>query len=310
MVHIMKEEWDCLLLDKSFDDCDPLKRQPRLEELYDRILIKAKRLDESRGTSEANEGQSASIIDVKPPICEALASLAIYTYSQHYDDDNSLGNCKSPSHIFTMSEDTLSSLAAQEAKLDKIIAHNRDFLMHIHPKERRVRNSNPDPTTCWPFGVQMVAMNLGTTDRQIMLNGAMFAGTNGWVLKPRSLLGGDFATTTTTSEASSSPLSNRAPPNILNLEITVLAGQSLPFPDGGDRGGGIRRLSERFGITIGRSVRPKVRVEVRVARLGNRTRSVVKETAAARAENPDWGRKADSMKFLRMDVMEELSFVW
>ena len=313
IVDIMKEEWGSLLLDKPFDHCDPTERQPRLEELYNRILIKTKRSDENLGISKANRGQGVSftpIINSKPPICQALADLAIYTYGEHYVDDNSLGNCKAPGHIFSMSKNSILLLRAK-AKLDKVITHNRDFFMHIHPNELRIASINPDPSVCWRLGVQMVAMNWQNTDDQMTLNHAMFAGTNGWVLKPRSLLGGGPATTTTTTgEASSSPPPNLALQNVAGLDITVLAGQSLPRPGGG--GGGIRRMTNRFGITIGRSFRPKVRVEVLVARQATtEVWSIIKETVTARSENPDWGREAEMIKFRDLTgVMQELSFVW
>jgi phosphatidylinositol phospholipase C delta len=43
MVDIMKEEWAGLLLDKPFDTCKPAGRQPSLQELRRKILIKVKR---------------------------------------------------------------------------------------------------------------------------------------------------------------------------------------------------------------------------------------------------------------------------
>jgi len=76
MVDIMKEEWGELLLDTHFDACDPTQRQPRLEELYKKILIKVKRLDDSKIVREVERGRSISIpaINSKPPISEALRS--------------------------------------------------------------------------------------------------------------------------------------------------------------------------------------------------------------------------------------------
>jgi hypothetical protein len=299
-----------LLLDKPFDECDPAKRQLRLEELYNRILIRTKRSDENLGINDAKTGRKVSIIVVfnsRPPTYKTLADLAIYSYSERYTGENSLGNCKAPSHIFSMSEDAFLFLTAHETKPDKLITHNRDFLMHIYPKGLRIDSGNPDPGLCWRFGVQMVAMNWQKSDEPMMLRDAMFAGTNGWVLKPRSPLGGDFATKTAGGEASSSP---PAPDDTFDLRITVLAAQSLPFPGGG---GVIHRMTNRFGITIGRSFQPKVKVDVLVSEQDN-NRIIIpfaRKTAAAPGKDLDWGRKATGVEMLGLtEVMEELKVVW
>jgi hypothetical protein len=161
MVDIMKEEWKGVLLDKHLVECQPGHRQPRLEELREKILIKAKRLDGSRVEGEVARGRSISIpaLNTKPPICEALAELAIYTHSEHFVDETSLGTCRTPSHIFSLSEDSFKALAEDTCHIHKIFAHNRDFFMRIYPKGLRFDSSNPDPSFHWRRGVQMVAMN-------------------------------------------------------------------------------------------------------------------------------------------------------
>lgn len=295
MVDIMKEEWAGLLLDKPFDSCDPYQRQPRLSELFNKILIKVKRVDAKRVEGEAERGRSKGIssIRVKPPICEALAALAIYTHSEHYGDENSL-NSKTPSHIFSLSEDNFLSLTADDSKVRRMLAHNRDFFMRIYPRGTRVNSSNPDPSFHWRRGVQMVAMNWQSTDEGMMINDAMFAGTNGWVLKPPSLLSDN----TTTEMTNMSSGQHRT----IDLRITVLAGQFLPSPDSQARGCG-------FGVTSDKKFRPKVKVELHVEK-PQRSMDYAKETAPAKTENPDWGLKAKSLDFLDVkNVVEELSFV-
>ncbi|AEO54842.1 hypothetical protein MYCTH_2297927 [Thermothelomyces thermophilus ATCC 42464] len=299
MVDIMKEEWGELLLDRHFDACDPTQRQPRLEELYEKILIKVKRLDDSRVVGDVERGRSITIptLNGKPPICEALAELAIYTHSEHYVDENSLSSCESPSHIFSINEGSFLSLVEDESKLHKVLKHNRDFFMRIYPKGLRFDSSNPDPSFCWRRGVQMVAMNWQKTDDPMMLNDAMFAGTNGWVLKPPALLGDGALTETSTNNSTAGSVSHN---RTLDLQITVLAGQFLPLPDD-------RRKSSGFGITSDRKFRPKVKVELHVDKP---QKSLTRETAAARTEHPDWGQNAKSLDFLGVKgVMEEITFV-
>ncbi|SPQ19604.1 a3b6c7d4-2dcf-4eb2-8a69-11b76417613d [Thermothielavioides terrestris] len=300
MVDIMKEEWGELLLDKPLESCDPDQRQPRLEELYNKILIKVKRLSDCRLVNEIERGRSIGIptIRSKPPICKALASLAIYTHSEHYEDETSLA-LRTPSHVFSLSEDSFRSLAEDSTKVHKLLAHNREYFMRIYPQGWRVDSSNPDPTFPWRRGAQMVAMNWQKPDDGMMLNDAMFAGTNGWVLKPPDLR----------SDSSASDLSNvlNVRKRTLDLRITVLAGQCLPLPEDRRRrrgGGGFG-----FGFAGDAKLRPRVKVELHVDK-PHKPSEYARETAPAFTDNPDWGLYPPSLDFLDVkDVVEELSFV-
>jgi hypothetical protein len=301
MVQIMKEEWGDLLLDKPLEGCDPRERQPKLEELYYKILIKVKRLedkckvvDDAKVKGEAvdvDRGRSRGIaIRAKPPICESLAALAIYTHSEHYDDVDSL-NSKTPSHIFSLSEESFSELTKYPSKFQRLLAHNRDFFMRIYPSPMRVNSSNPDPTIHWRRGVQMVAMNWQKTDEGMMLNDAMFAGTNGWVLKPPELL-------------SDKPTGGSHRVN-MDLKIKVLAGQFLPRGDkdsDSENGGVVARGDKKF--------RPRVKVELHVEKAHNKEKEYVRWTSRSSTEHPDWGVYVPNLKFnCVQDVVEELSFV-
>ncbi|KAL2269535.1 hypothetical protein VTJ83DRAFT_1719 [Remersonia thermophila] len=286
MVEIMKEEWHGLLLDAPFDFCNPHQEQPRLRDLLCKILIKVKRLEDTKADGEPERGRSRGISSIrsKPPICEALAALAIYTHSEHYEDEKSL-NSRTPSHIFSLSEDNFFSLVGDTSKIQKVLKHNRDFFMRIYPKGLRVDSSNPDPSFCWRRGVQMVAMNWQKTDEGMMINHAMFAGTHGWVLKPTWLRSDNTATDR-----------NQQDQRTMDLRITVLAGQFL-------------RKRVGFGVACDKKFRPKVKVELHVEKL-QRLPDHVKETAPARTDNPDWGMNPPSLEFLGIqNVEEELSFV-
>ncbi|KAH6630280.1 PLC-like phosphodiesterase [Chaetomium sp. MPI-SDFR-AT-0129] len=295
MVEIMKEEWAGLLLDERFDFCDPTKQQPRLEDLLNKILIKTKRPDSNRVDGEVERGRSNSIMNAKPPICKALGKLAIYTHSEHYVDETSL-NSSTPSHIFSVSEDAFLSLTADESKLDKLLRHNRDFFMRIYPKGIRVDSSNPDPSFHWRRGAQMVAMNWQKSDEGMLLNDAMFAGTNGWILKPSSLRGANNVDTTEMLTMASTATKT------LDLQITVLAGQFLPLPED-------RKKSHGFGLSSDWKFKPKVKIELHIEK-PNKSMDFSGETEPGRTEHPDWGKNPPSIDFLGVrNVMEELSFV-
>lgn len=63
MVDIMKEEWGDHLLDMRLVDCNPDERQPRLEELMEKILVKVKRpaMPKHPGSARTIGGGSISI---------------------------------------------------------------------------------------------------------------------------------------------------------------------------------------------------------------------------------------------------------
>ena len=47
-----------------------------------------------------------------------------------------------------------------------------------------------DPLPAWRCGTQVVALNMQVWDLGMQFNGALFEGTQGWVLKPEGLRGG------------------------------------------------------------------------------------------------------------------------
>ncbi|KAK4660440.1 hypothetical protein QC762_118990 [Podospora pseudocomata] len=292
MVQIMKEEWDGYLLDKPFDHIDHITQQPRLNELYNKILIKVKRISDKQVEDEIERGRKLGIssIRAKPPITKPLADLAIYTHSEHFDDHQSL-HSRTPSHIFSLSEDCFHALAHDATKIRTLLSHNRDFFMRIYPKGLRVDSSNPDPSFHWRRGVQMVAMNWQRTDEGMMINDAMFANTHGWVLKPPGLLSDENVDV------------EDIPRRTLDLRITVLAGQAIPLPRDRRQLGGV-------GVMGDRKFRPMVKVELHVEKQKGGNQDLVKETVVAETDNPDWGYDSKSLEFFEVkDVIEGLSFV-
>jgi len=196
MVEIINDYWGAYLVPISagFDETTPL---PPLESLRKRILIKVKYTPPEKATSskanktlsrtstrddtESSEDDLATEPTKKGKITESLGKLGVYTRSCHFDSFEQ-PEAKIPTHIFALSEKKLLDL--HESAPDSVFQHNVDYLMRAYPKGTRVRSSNLDPTPFWRLGIQMVALNWQQMNASIMMNEAMFRGTEGWVLKP------------------------------------------------------------------------------------------------------------------------------
>ncbi|KAK3943200.1 hypothetical protein QBC46DRAFT_362116 [Diplogelasinospora grovesii] len=295
MVDIMKEEWGDYLLDRPHDNCNPKERQPRLDELKKKILIKVKRTDKDLSEVEVDRGRSLEVKPApkssrKPPVCDALAALAVYSPSEHFDDVKSLQS-KRLGHIISVSESDIEAMAQDADQRRIMLLHNRDHFMRSYPDGLRVDSSNFDPSSHWREGVQMAALNWQTPDEMMLLNHAMFAGSKGWVLKP-SFYRNDGA-------ANLSAMPHRT----IRLRITILSGQFLPVPEA-RRGSGV-------GMPIGGSTKfhPYVTVELHVEKLG-KTETCVKHTKPSATQDPDWGDNPPVIEFSRKtEVVEELSFI-
>ena len=96
--------------------------------------------------------------------------------------------------------------------------------MRAYPRGLRVSSSNLDPVVFWRTGVQIVALNWQRWDAGMMLNEAMFAGSDGWMLKP----GGYRSASPETSQGTAMAHHE------LDLRITFLAAQDMPLPPGED----------------------------------------------------------------------------
>lgn len=119
-------------------------------------------------------------------------------------------------HVFSLSEK-----AAREAHItdrDALFAHNRSAMMRIYPYAFRVTSSNLDPSFYWRRGAQLVALNWQNLDKGMMLNHGMFAGTQGWELKPPG-----YQSIQPTAEI---------PTHTLDLTIEIFAAQDLSLPAG------------------------------------------------------------------------------
>lgn len=304
MVQIMKEEWAGLLVEKPHDGC-PKERQPRLEELLNKILIKVKKASTTEtgsgsvlapSTTWDDDGASSdderSVKKAKTMIGEPLSALGVYTHSEHFKAFETHA-AKTPSHIFSISENRILDLYTTKKK--EMFHHNRNYFMRAFPKGMRYDSSNMDPSLFWRKGVQMVAMNWQSWDEGMMLNEGMFAGEQGWVLKPKGFRSED------TIHCDGIATHN------LDLRIRVLAGQYIPLPTEGASSGGNTR-----------AFRPFVKCELHIEKQDDRpeadglTRVITRkqQTSSGKTDHPDFGNHQNMFEFIKVpNVVDQLSFV-
>ncbi|KAK1994369.1 phosphatidylinositol-specific phospholipase C [Colletotrichum falcatum] len=331
MVRIMKQEWEGMLIDKSWEGIDPRFRLPKLGELKRKILVKVKKApnkievplcttalsrvfanDEDASSSDdersrevqkppstpkmdtpvkVSSGIEPKSTNAKVAICQALSNLAIYTHSEHFKSFETPA-AKKPSHIFSISESRILELHATKAR--EMFTHNKNFFMRAFPNGARVDSSNPDPSLFWRKGVQMVALNWQYLDEGMMLNEGMFADEQGWVLKPTGYRSCDKNTVTEV---------DAAPQGDLELTVTVIAGQHIrPISDSDSSSSRAKHL------------RPFVKCELHVE-IGAVNGKAADEddfklkTGAKKTDHPEWENGA-RLKFPRISrVVEELSFL-
>jgi phosphatidylinositol phospholipase C, delta len=251
-------------------------------------LAPSKSLDLGDLSSEDERGKKKK----KNRICESLSRLGVYTHSAHFTSFNQK-EASQPPHVFSVSENQIQELNPTHRA--EMFAHNRDYLMRAYPSGRRIDSSNPDPSMFWRKGVQMVALNWQSWDEGTMLNEAMFAGEQGWVLKPPPFRSHD---------GSSDPLPALRRVT-LDFKITIFAGQHIPLP-----------LNHGHEDAF----YPYVKCELHVDKLDGQqvehSSGLTKEgkykrvTKPLQGTHPDFGKEGAILSFLGVpNVIEELSFV-
>ncbi|KFY82394.1 hypothetical protein V500_10577 [Pseudogymnoascus sp. VKM F-4518 (FW-2643)] len=213
----------------------------------------------------------------KGRIHPSLSALGIYTHSSHFSSLTA-SSASTPSHIYSLSESDILELFA--ASPNALLAHNQRYMMRAYPAGFRIDSSNPDPSVFWRKGIQMAALNWQVWDEGTMLNEAMFADSNGWVLKPPGLReGGELA------ELGAQKVEGK----LLDLRIRIFAAQRI--------------LGEE-------ELRARVKVEVHAERAGEKAGEEWKRhTETKRGASVDW--EGERLDFLGAGpgVVEELSFV-
>ncbi|KAL2156089.1 hypothetical protein VTH82DRAFT_834 [Thermothelomyces myriococcoides] len=228
MVAIMREAWGKYLLPEPEEDA---KHLPSPAELRGKILVKVKYAPPDGGDDdEATLPGDNSTAKAKKPskIIQALSRLGIYTRGVSFKSLTQ-PEATMPTHIFSLSENGL--MEVHEKSPRELFEHNRRYLMRAYPSGLRIRSSNLDPAVFWRKGVQIVALNWQNWDEGMMLNEGMFAGTNGYILKPEGYRIDKSLPDASTPE---NPQATAVKHYTLDLTIQVLAAQSLPLPLGDD----------------------------------------------------------------------------
>ncbi|KAK6338023.1 hypothetical protein TWF696_001494 [Orbilia brochopaga] len=214
----------------------------------------------------------------KVKISAALSALGVYASAMKFAESFTDAISKRPNHVFSFSEKKFNSL--HEAHADALFQHNRHFLTRVYPHGLRVSSSNLNPHDFWRRGAQLVALNWQKVDRGMMFNEAMFSGTGGYVLKPASHLP-NLQSSVTLKDLEKT----------IDLQITVLAAQNLPLPEGDDKPSGFR---------------PYVKCIVHVSQMVK----YKDKTKPGKGIHYGWGAAKGAMSFPRMrGVVEELAFV-
>ena len=313
MVEIMNETWKTMLVNFPVSERNGL---PLLAHLKHKILVKVKHAgaivdkDPRSVTSQRirssspsdSEDQSVSADRKtetrKSKIIEALSALGVYTSGYHFKSLNG-PEAQIPTHVFSLSESKLMEVHQNSGPL--LFSHNRNFLMRAFPSGMRVSSSNLDPAIFWRKGVQMVALNWQKLDAGMMLNEGMFAGGDGWILKPKGYREQREEGKRSFEHSQTDAITHKS----LDLTIEVFGGQDIPLPEEGDK-------AESF--------HPYLKCELHVEKPEERTGAPIegggrskdgehkRRTKSGKGVEPDFG--GESLEFLKItEVAEELSFI-
>ncbi|CEJ93772.1 hypothetical protein VHEMI09341 [[Torrubiella] hemipterigena] len=123
------------------------------------------------------------------PIIPELAALGVYAQSVKPRDNSWFDPgelLEGPHHhLINVSESGLGSHLPEKA--EQVAIHNSKHLMRVYPKGTRIGSSNLKPVKFWGVGAQICALNWQTFGTSCQLNEALFAGSDGYVLKPEPL---------------------------------------------------------------------------------------------------------------------------
>ncbi|KAI0753417.1 PLC-like phosphodiesterase [Daedaleopsis nitida] len=125
----------------------------------------------------------------KTKIHPDLAALGVYANSIKPKGNWLSRDIEDPLHaLINISESGLTEYLP--VALADLVAHGSKYLRRCYPRGTRVQSTNMDPLPAWRAGTQVVALNMQVWDLGMQFNGALFEGTQGWVLKPEGLRGG------------------------------------------------------------------------------------------------------------------------
>jgi len=209
---IMREVWGDRLLSKPIRDAGTREQQGTGEHITLSQLSNKVAVIVEYHFGEEDPDQSSSSSEDETPDDEAsnfdrrayrerkqraadagiipeLAELGVYAQSVKPQDNSWFESSKLKDgphhHLINVSESGLASL--MPAHSAQIAKHNSQHLMRVYPKGTRINSGNLNPVTAWGVGAQIAALNWQTFDASMQLNEALFAGTDGYVLKPAAL---------------------------------------------------------------------------------------------------------------------------
>ncbi|KAL8670685.1 MAG: hypothetical protein Q9168_004789 [Polycauliona sp. 1 TL-2023] len=317
MVEIIEQTWKGMLVKQPAGESLQL---PSPGELRGKILIKVKlvapekatkkiaskagqsatqRKDSSSSSDSEHQGSVEGKQKKKSSIIEPLSALGVYTRSYHFKDLSS-PEASLPCHVFSLSEKKF--MDVHESHGPTLFSHNRNYLMRAFPAGTRVTSSNLNPAVFWRKGVQIVALNWQKFDAGVMLNEGMFAGSGGWMLKPREYRGQRHGQQAGVSDESQG---DAIAHKTLSLSIEILAAQELPLPIGDDKPHGFQ---------------PYVKCELHIEEPEERSGAAIEgggmskdgeykfKSKSSRGIEPDFG--GERVEFANVaNVVEALSFL-
>lgn len=243
LVDIMKEVWGDRLLSKAIREKGHHEQEGgehvTLEDLGSKIVLiveyhlqnekdsDSSTSDESSDEEEEDKEARRAYKEKKQStgagvIIPELAELGVYAQSVKPVDNTWFEDVEMKDgphhHLINVSESGL--LALMPKFNQKVGTHNAHHLMRVYPKGTRISSKNLKPVPFWGLGAQICALNWQTFGLSLQLNEALFAGTDGYVLKPASLRrGGDGSVTTGRKK---------------RLRLHVAGATDVPLPEGRD----------------------------------------------------------------------------
>lgn len=244
LVEIMKEVWGDRLLSRATREKGHNEQQGgehvTLEELGSKIVLiveyhlqgekdsESSTSDDSSDDEEEEDKQARKAYREKKhatgqgAVIPELAELGVYAQSVKPVDNSWFEEIQMKNgphhHLINVSESGLLTLMPEFNQ--KVGRHNAHHLMRVFPKGTRISSKNLQPVPFWGIGAQICALNWQSFGLSLQLNEALFAGTDGYVLKPASLRrGGD-----------GSAVAGRR----RRLRVHIAGATDIPLPDGRD----------------------------------------------------------------------------
>ncbi|KAK2955080.1 putative 1-phosphatidylinositol 4,5-bisphosphate phosphodiesterase delta-4 [Blattamonas nauphoetae] len=151
--------------------------------------------------SEGKKQSPASLSTSTPSVSVSLSTISASSSDAMSEISLFCKGSFPKSFMSSLSVPSQAMVSYTESKIGKItndpshrfaaLHHTQTHLMRIYPVGTRFNSSNYDPIPAWKCGCQLVALNMQTVDRPLLLNFGLFGGiggNGGFVLKPPTQL--------------------------------------------------------------------------------------------------------------------------